>query len=84
MVSQAAMEAAMEASVAKFGRPLDGLVCSAGVFEPTPIASWNTPYQDKEGTEAEFRQTMETNVMGPSACWLLVGLVLVFLVDHCW
>lgn len=45
VVDQAAMEVAMEASVAQFGRPLDGLVCSAGVFEPTPIASWNTPYQ---------------------------------------
>lgn len=64
VVSQVEMEAAMAASVSKFGRPLDGLVCSAGVFEPTPIAEWNTPYQGKEGTEAEFRRTMDTNVIG--------------------
>lgn len=64
VVSQAEMEVAMAASVSKFGRPLDGLVCSAGVFEPTPIAEWNSPYQGKEGTEAEFRRTMDVNVIG--------------------
>ncbi len=64
VVSQAEMEAAMAASVSKFGRPLDGLVCSAGVFEPTPIAEWNSPYQGKEGTEAEFRHTMDVNIIG--------------------
>jgi NAD(P)-dependent dehydrogenase (short-subunit alcohol dehydrogenase family) len=64
VVSQAEMEAAMQASVAQFGRPLDGLVCSAGVFEPTPLAEWNSPYQGKEGTEAEFRRTMDVNIMG--------------------
>ena len=64
VVSQAEMEVAMAASVSKFGRPLDGLVCSAGVFEPTPIAEWNSPYQGKEGTEAEFRRTMDVNIIG--------------------
>ena len=54
----------MQASVAKFGRPLDGLVCSAGVFEPTPIADWNSPYQGKTGTEAEFQRVIDVNVMG--------------------
>ena len=54
----------MQASVAKFGRPLDGLVCSAGVFEPTPIADWNSPYQGKTGTEAEFQRVIDINVMG--------------------
>ena len=37
--------------VAAVGLPLDGLVCSAGVFEATPVAEWNTPYQGHEGTE---------------------------------
>jgi NAD(P)-dependent dehydrogenase (short-subunit alcohol dehydrogenase family) len=64
VVNQAEMEAAMAASVSKFARPLDGLVCSAGVFEPTPIAEWNRPYQGKEGTEAEFRHTMDVNIIG--------------------
>lgn len=64
VVNQTEMEAAMAASVSKFGRPLDGLVCSAGVFEPTPIAEWNLPYQGKEGTEAEFRHTMDVNIIG--------------------
>jgi 3-oxoacyl-[acyl-carrier protein] reductase len=62
--SQADMEAAVAGAVARFGRPLDGLVCSAGVFEPTPIAEWNVPYQDKCGTEAEFQRVLNINVMG--------------------
>ena len=57
-------EAAMQASIVKFGRPLDGLICSAGVFEPTPIADWNVPYQGKTGSEAEFQRVVDINVMG--------------------